>query len=270
MRRPVLSVSIFLILSIFIASCTEKPAIQGEKVEYMTDGETFKGYIAYDRNKKGRRPGVIVVHEWWGQNEEVRKRADMLAGLGYTALVADMYGSGKQANNSEEAAELAKEVSGNAELRHSRFMAAMNFLRRQETVDPERIAAIGYSFGGYVVLQEALDGADLDGAVSFYGGMLVKMPDAPGTVKAGILILHGESDWYVTPQMMVQFNTDMEKAGTKYEIITYKDAEHGYTNPEADVRAEKFKGMHMKYNEEADRKSWDDMKKFLEAVFRKS
>lgn len=270
MRRQVVSVSILLILGIFITSCTEKPAIKGEAVEYKTDGVTFKGYIAYDRNKKGKRPGVLVVHEWWGYNEQVRKRAELLAELGYTAMVVDMYGNGKQAANSEEAAKLAMGVSGNEEIRRSRFMAAMDFLRRQETVDPERIAAIGYSFGGYVVLQEALDGADLDGVVSFYGGLLVKMPVTPGTMKARILILHGENDWYVTPQMMVEFKSDMEKAGAKYEMITYKDAEHGYTNPESDALAAKFKGMHMKYNEEADRKSWADVKKFLEDVFRKA
>jgi len=271
MKRQVLSVSIFLVLSLFIASCTEKPAVQGEACEYKTDdGTIFKGYVAYDRNTKGRRPGVLVLHEWWGLNDQVRKRADMLAGLGYTALVADMYGGGKQANNSQEAAELAKEVSGNAELRHGRFMAAMNFLKQQTHVDPERIAAIGYSFGGYVVLQEALEGTDLDGAVSFYGGMLVEIPDTPGTVKSKILILQGENDWYVTPQMIVQFKTDMKNAGADYEIISYKDAEHGYANPESDALAEKFRGMHIKYNEAADKKSWDDMKKFLETVFRRS
>jgi len=271
MKRRIVSVSILFVLSLFISSCTEKPAIQGEVHEYKAeDGTIFKGYISYDRNKKGKRPGVLVLHEWWGYNEQVRKRADMLAALGYTALVADMYGGGKQANNSQEAAELAKEVSGNAELRRSRFMAAMNFLQQQENVDPERIAAIGYSFGGYVALQEALDGADLDGVVSFYGGMLVEMPETPGTVKSRILILQGENDWYVTPQMVVQFKTDMKNAGANYEIISYKDAEHGYANPESDALAEKFKGMHIKYSEEADKKSWEDMKKFLQEVLRHS
>lgn len=272
MRRYIIAVSLFLIMGIFsLTSCTQKPAIQGEVHEYKAeDGTLFKGYIAYDRNKKGKRPGVLVLHEWWGYNDQVRKRADMLAGLGYTALVADMYGGGRQANNSQEAAGLAREVSGNAELRHSRFMAAMNFLQQQENVDSERIAAIGYSFGGYVALQEALDGADLDGVVSFYGGMLVEMPETPGAVKSRILILHGENDWYVTPQMLVQFKTDMGNAGVDYQMISYIDAEHGFTNPEADALAEKFKGMHLKYNEDADKKSWADMIKFLGEVFRKS
>ncbi|MEW6602262.1 MAG: dienelactone hydrolase family protein [Nitrospirota bacterium] len=270
MKRHMILVGIFFILGLFIASCTEKPAFQSSTIEYKTDGETFKGYIAYDGNKKGRRPGIIVVHEWWGQNDQVRRRADMLAGLGYTALVVDMFGNGRVANNSEEAAELAKEVSGNADLRRSRFMAAMDFLRKQETVDPEKIAAVGYSFGGYVVLQEVLDGADLRGAVSFYGGVLVNMPDTPGSVKGKILLLQGEKDWYVTQQMITQFKTDMKKTGADYEIITFKDAEHGYSNPESDALALKYGGMHIKYNEEADRKSWDDMRKFLEKVFSKA
>jgi dienelactone hydrolase len=269
MKRLIVAVGVFLIIAGLVSSCTKKPEILTETVEYTIDDITFKGYLAYDKLKTGKRPGVLVLHEWWGQNEQVRKRAEMLAELGYTALAVDMFGDAKQANNSDEAAELAKELSENPDIRRERFMAALNVLSEQETVDPDRIAAIGYSFGGNIVLQTALEGADLDGVVSFHGGLLVKAPTEPGTVKAQILILQGEKDWYVTPQTSVQFKIDMKKAGADYRIIKYEGAEHGYTNPDSDVLAEKFKGMRIKYNEAADKKSWADMKDFLEVTFRK-
>jgi dienelactone hydrolase len=254
---------------IFILSCTDTYEIQGEEVEYTPNDMKFKGYLTFDRLKKGKRPGVLVVHEWWGHNEQVRKRAEMLAELGYTAFAADMYGGGKQANNSDEAAQLAKEISDNPDIRRERFMAALNSLRQHETVDPEHIAAIGYSFGGNIVLQMALEGADLDGVVSIHGGLLVKIPTEPATVKARILILRGERDWYVTPQAITQFKTDMKKTGTDYEMISYRDAEHGFTNPESDTLARKFKGMRINYHKEADKKSWVDIKEFLNITFRK-
>ncbi len=269
MRRFVTIISIMVFAGVLSLSCSEKHEVQGSAVEYKAGDMTFKGYLAYDALKQGRRPGVLVVHEWWGYNDHVRRRADMLAELGYTALAVDMYGGGKQANNSEEAAALAMEVSENRDIRNERFMAAVNFLKQQESVDPERIAAIGYSFGGNVVLQSALEGADLKGAVSFHGGVILKMPSGPVTVKAKMLLLKGEKDWYITPQMLVQFKNDMKKIKADYKIISYKDAEHGYSNPESAALAEKFKGMHIKYNEEADKKSWADMQEFLRVVFRK-
>ena len=148
-------------------------------------------------------------------------------------------------------------------------MAALDVLKKQETVDVNNIAAIGYSFGGNVVLQMALEGIDIDGAVSFHGGLLVTKPEEPGSVRARILILQGEKDWYVTPQIKTGFKTDMNKSETEYKIITYKEAQHGYTNPEAGPLAEKFKGMRIEYNEEADKKSWADMQEFLKTVFYK-
>ena len=148
-------------------------------------------------------------------------------------------------------------------------MAALDVLKQQESVDANNIAAIGYGFGGNVVLQMALDGIDIDAVVSFHGGMLVTPPEEPGSVRARILILQGEKDWYVTPQMRTGFKTGMKKSDTDYKIISYKDAQHGYTNPEAGPLAEKFKGMRIEYNEEADKKSWADMQAFLKTVFYK-
>jgi dienelactone hydrolase len=180
-----------------------------------------------------------------------------------------MYGNGKQASNFDEAVQLAQEIAKDPDIRRERFMAAVDFLKQHETVDPERIAAIGYSFGGNMVLKMALDGADLDGVVSFYGGFLVDPPTEPTEVKARILILHGDKDWYVTPQMLTKFKIEMKKAGVKYELISYEEANHGFTNPDAEALKEKFKGMRLEYNEEADKKSWEDMSKFLQTIFYK-
>jgi dienelactone hydrolase len=268
-KRLGLTLSILILIYGLTVSCSEKNDITGEPVDYSIGDLTLKGYLAYDKHQTGRRPGILVVHEWWGQNKQVLRRADMLAGLGYTALAVDMYGDGKQAGNFDEASELAREVSTNPDIRRARFIAALDFLKQHETVDTESIAAIGYSFGGNMVLKMALEGADLDGVVSFYGGFLVEPPTDQAGVKARILILHGSKDWYVTPQMLAGFKMKMKKAGIKYEIISYEEANHGYTNPDADLLKDKFKGMHLEYNVEADKKSWDDMKKFLETVFYK-
>lgn len=267
MKRPGMTLSIVLLACVMTVSCSEKQNISGEPVEYSAADVTLKGYLAYDKHQKGRRPGILVVHEWWGQNKQVRRRADMLAGLGYTALAVDMYGDGKQAGDFDEAAKLAQEISNNPDIRRARFIAALEFLKQHETVDPERIAAIGYSFGGNTVLKMALEGADLKGVVSFYGGFLVEQPTDPDEVKARILILHGDKDWYVTPQMLAGFKMKMKKAGIKYEMISYEEANHGYTNPEAEALKERFKGMRLEYNAEADKKSWDDMQKFLKTIF---
>jgi dienelactone hydrolase len=258
-----------LVLGGGLLSCSEEHSIRGEQSDYTLDDTFFQGYLSYDLNQKGKRPGVLIFHEWWGQNKHVRKSADMLAGLGYTALVADMYGEGKQADNFDEAAQFASAVSTDPELRKKRFMAALEHLKKHESVDPEKIAAIGYSFGGNIVLQSALDGVDIDGVVSFYGGFMVKTPADSIAVKARILILHGDKDWYVTPQMLSKFKMDMKKAGIAYELKAYNEANHGYTNPEAEALKEKFKGMHLEYNEAADKQSWEDMQKFLQAVFYK-
>jgi dienelactone hydrolase len=266
-RYTVLIFTAIILLGGGLLSCNEKRDIRGEQKEYSLDRTKFRGYLVYDHKQKGRRPGVLIFPEWWGQNKEVRKRADMLAELGYTALVADMYGEGKEADTFDEAAELASSVSKNPELRQQRFMAALEDLKKHKYVDPEKIAAIGYSFGGNIVLQSALDGADIDGVVSFYGGFLVTIPPDASGVKARILVLHGEKDWYVTPQMLAKFKVEMKKSGIHYEFKAYSEANHGYTNPEAEALKEKFKGMHLDYNEAADKQSWEDLQKFLQSVF---
>ncbi|OGW44543.1 MAG: dienelactone hydrolase, partial [Nitrospirae bacterium RBG_16_43_11] len=175
-------------LSFLLSACA---TLHTQEIDYRSDGQVLKGYIAYDKTIKGKRPGVLVVHEWWGHNEYARKRARMLADMGYTAFALDMYGDGKQAAHPNEAGKFAEEVSNNKDTAEKRFMAALDILRSQETVDPDQIAAIGYCFGGGVVLNMARIGADLDGVVSFHGSLTTDAPAKPGTVRASVLVLHG-------------------------------------------------------------------------------
>ncbi|MGD1076461.1 MAG: dienelactone hydrolase family protein [Thermodesulfovibrionales bacterium] len=245
-----------------------KVDIEGKEVSYSAGGVVMKGYLAYDRNVTGRRPGVLVVHEWWGLNDYARKRARMLAEIGYTALAVDMYGEGRQAMHPDDAGKFSSELMKNFATAKARFMAAKEFLEKQPTVDPERIAAIGYCFGGGIVLNMARLGVDLKGVASFHGSLAAVTPAQPGAVKARILVLHGADDKFVTPEQVEAFKNEMKNAHANFRFITYPGAMHGFTNPDADEYAKKF-NLPLGYNAEADKKSWEELKKFLQIVFQK-
>jgi len=240
--------------------------IHTEEVEYAAGGVKLKGYLAYDGSIKGTRPGVLVVHEWWGHNEYARKRARMLAELGYTALAVDMYGSGKKADHPDDAARFMNEVLDNMERGEARFNAALAILKRHPATDPKRIAAIGYCFGGGVVLHMARIGADLRGVASFHGSLVSSHTPEPGSVKAKILVLHGADDRFTTPEQIEAFKSEMEKARVDYRFIAYPGAMHSFTNPDADRFAERF-DLPLRYNEKADKLSWEEMKGFFEEIF---
>lgn len=236
--------------------------IHGEEVTYRADSTDLKGYLAYDSSIEGKRPGILVVHEWWGHNDYVRKRADMLAELGYTALALDMYGDGKQAEHPDDAGKFAMAVMQNIETGEKRFNAALELLKSQETVNPEHIAAIGYCFGGGVVLHMARIGTDIDGVVSFHGSLASLHKPEPGTVKAKILVCHGEADAFATQEQVDAFKQELDDAGADYTFITYPDAKHSFTSPEADAKAAEF-NIPVGYNKAADEKSWQDMRNFF-------
>ena len=164
-------------------SAAAKPMVEGKDVQYSADGVVLKGYLAYDKNVKGKRPGVLVVHEWWGLNDYARKRANMLAEMGYVALAVDMYGDGKQAMHPDDAGKFSSELMKNFDVAKARFMAALEFLKAQPAVDPDRIAAIGYCFGGGVVLNMARQGVDLKGVASFHGGLCCRKAGHSGLCK---------------------------------------------------------------------------------------
>ncbi|HXX80872.1 MAG TPA: dienelactone hydrolase family protein [Thermodesulfovibrionales bacterium] len=249
------------------ASAAAKPDIEGKEVSYRATGVEMKGYLAYDRNVTGERPGVLVVHEWWGLNEYARKRARMLAEMGYTALAVDMYGGGKQAMHPDDAGKFSSELMKNFDTAKARFVAALDFLKKQPTVDPERIAAIGYCFGGGIVLNMARQGVDLKGVASFHGSLAAVKPAQQG-VKAKLLVLHGADDKFVTSEQIVAFKQEMTNAGADFRLIEYPGAIHSFTNPDADEYAKKF-NLPLGYNAEADKKSWEELTKFLGKIFRK-
>ncbi|HSD94628.1 MAG TPA: dienelactone hydrolase family protein [Syntrophales bacterium] len=268
MKKVFVVLAVLFLLSAWAGLASAKPTIEGKTVTYRADGVAMKGYLAYDRNIAGSRPGVLVVHEWWGLNDYARKRARMLAEMGYTALAVDMYGEGKQAKHPDEAGKFASELMKNFDTAKARFTAALDFLKKQKTVDPQRIAAIGYCFGGGVVLNMARQGVDLKGVASFHGNLTAVKPARPGEIKAKILVLHGADDKFTTPEQLEAFKQEMKAAGADFRVIVYPGAMHSFTNPDADRYAKKYK-MPLGYNADADRESWAELAMFLANLFKK-
>ena len=270
-----LKLALLLIFALLIVQCQQKAEqqnqstrknIQTQTVEYEVNGVKMRGYLAFDASLKTKRPGVLVVHEWWGANDYARKRAEMLAELGYTAFAVDMYGEGKVAQHPEEAMSFASETMKNMPDAERRFLAAMKYLQQHSTVDSSKIAAIGYCFGGGVVLHMARIGTPLKGVVSFHGGLTTQTPAEPGKVKAAVLVCNGADDSFVKPEHIEAFKAEMENAGVDYQFINYPGAIHGFTNPAADSVAQKF-GLKVAYNKAADEQSWQAMQAFFKRIF---
>jgi dienelactone hydrolase len=258
--------SYFVIL--LFAAVAAQASVVGKEVSYTADSLTMKAYLVYDDKFSGKRPGVLVVHEWWGNNDYSRKRADMLASLGYVALAVDMYGNGKVVDNPNDAGKLAAEVVTNLPIMKSRFDAAMDFLKADEHVDPTRIAAIGYCFGGAVVLGMAREGADLKAVVSFHGNLATQHPAEMGKVKARILVCNGADDKFISAEMIKKFKDEMKAAGANLKFVNYPGAIHSFTNPASTELGKKF-NIPLAYNEKADKESWAEMQKLLKKVFKK-
>lgn len=239
--------------------------IIGQEVTYATDSTNLKGYIAFNDNIEGKRPGILIIHEWWGHNDYVRERADMLAELGYTALAVDMYGDGKLAEHPDDAGKFAMSVFSNLPEATARFNAAMELLKSQESVDAEKIAAIGYCFGGSVALTMANSGADLDAVAAFHSG--VQLPVEPNKdLKARVLVCNGAADPFIAPESVEAFKQAMDSIGAKYEYIAYPEVKHSFTSKAADANGEKF-DLPLEYNADADAQSWASLQKLFEEVF---
>jgi dienelactone hydrolase len=268
MKRYFFSFVVVASLIWMASSALAEPKINSRTVEYSADGVTMQGYLAYDENINGRRPGVIVVHEWWGLNDYARMRVRMLAEMGYAALAVDMYGGDKIASHPDDAGKFSSELMKNFDVAKARFVAGMELLKAQPVVDPKKIAAIGYCFGGGIVLNMARQGLDLKGVASFHGSLAAVKPAQPGIIKAKILILNGAADSFTTPEQIETFKKEMNSAGVDYRFINYPGAKHSFTNPEADELGKKF-NMPIGYNAEADKKSWNELKGFLKKIFAK-
>ncbi|MDH5656624.1 MAG: dienelactone hydrolase family protein [Spirochaetia bacterium] len=239
--------------------------IQKKEITYKYKNTSLKGYISYDDKFDGKRPGILVVHEWWGHNDYARKRADMLASLGYTAFALDMYGDGKQAEHPAKAGEFSSAVKKNIPEAKGRFLAAREILSKEPTVDPEKIAAIGYCFGGGIVIEMVRSGVPLKGAVSFHGSLTTDHP-AKKKLETSLLVLNGEADPLVTKEHVAAFKKEMENAGIDYRFISYPGAVHSFTVKEATAIGKKY-NIPLKYNRSADKKSWKEMKEFLKRIF---
>lgn len=242
--------------------------VVGRTVDYSDGVTPMKGYIAYDNSIKGPRPGVLIVHEWWGMNDYARHRTDMFAKLGYTAMALDMFGEGKTADHPKDAQAFATAIRKDMPVAERRFDAALRLLREQPSVDPTRIAAVGYCFGGGIVLHMARIGTDLKLVGSFHGGLGTDKPAAPGKVKAEVFVANGEADPLSPPETVAAFVAEMQKAGVLLEFHDYPNAKHAFTNPKSDYYGKEF-NMPVAYNKAADEGSWAAFTETLKRVMAK-
>ncbi len=234
-------------------------AVQSRVVDYVQDGVALQGYLAWDDAGKGMRPGVLVVHEWWGHNDHARRAADRLARAGYVAFALDMFGKGKLATHPESAQAFVAEATRDVDVARVRFQAARAQLEAHERVDAARIGAIGYCFGGAVVLSMAKAGADLRAVGTFHAALVAGKPTEPGKVRAKLLVQTGAADPMVPAEAVAAFEKDMAAAGASCRVIRYPGAVHSFTNPDADGR-----GMEgLRYDAAADRKSWAELLRFF-------
>lgn len=240
--------------------------VRTEEVSYTGGGVEMKGFIAWDDAWEGPRPGILVVHEWWGQNDYARGRARMLAELGYTAMALDMYGDGRTAEHPAEAREFTRAVTQNMEIGRARFSAALDLLKQHPAVDAEQTGAIGYCFGGGVVLHMARMGMDLDVVASFHGSL--PMAIAPGVEKMAtrVAVYNGADDSFIPAEAIDAFRAEMEAAGAHYDFIQLPGAIHGFSNPGATAKGEAV-GLALRYSELADQVSWGHMRLVFDEVF---
>ena len=240
--------------------------VKTKKVTYEYQGVKMKGLLAWDSDKKGKRPGVLVVHEWWGHNKHARNRAKALARMGYTALALDMYGDGQTADHPESAGKFATKVMSDMDLAKGRFLAAKTTLMNHKTVANDKIAAIGYCFGGSVVLTMARAGLDLSAVASFHAGLKLP-PRSADKVSARVMVAHGGADPFVKPEELTGFITDMIAADADLSFFSYPGVKHSFTAPEADKNGKKF-NLPLAYDKKADKASWRALRKFLKETFK--
>lgn len=253
--------SLLLGVGVVLMVSSADAAVQTKQVTYKHGDLDCHGFLAWDDAIEGPRPGVLVVHEWWGLDAYAKRRTEMLAKLGYIAFAADMYGEGKTVNHPKDAGEMAGKVRMNVEDWKKRGSAALNVLTSQPLCDKTKLAAIGYCFGGSTVQQLAFSGADLKAVASFHGGLVQPTADQVKAAKAEILICNGADDSFIPAMAIKSFREALDQGGAKYNFISYPGARHSFTVPEADSHG--IDGL--KYNKEADEKSWADLQKLLKS-----
>jgi dienelactone hydrolase len=255
---------LLILMFVLLGYASAHAELRTEFVEYKDGDIPLEGYLAYDDAIKGKRPGVIVVHEWWGLNRYIEKRTEELAKLGYIAFAIDMYGKGKNTSDPKKAGELSGVFTKDRKKMRERANAGLEILRKNDLAEPKRIAAIGYCFGGTTVLELARGGANLAGVVSFHGGLDTPNPGDAKDIKGSVLVLHGADDPFQPREKVEAYQDEMEKAGVDWQMNIYGGAQHSFTNPEAGSFG--IKGV--VYNEKADKRSWEAMTIFLRELFK--
>lgn len=253
-------ISTFLVL---ICGMTAQAAIHTETVDYKQGDTTLEGFLAYDDSFSGKRPGVLVVHQWLGLTDYEKMRAKMLAQLGYVAFCADIYGKDNRPKNVQEAGALAGKFKSDRQLLRARVNAGLDELKKNPLVDSSRVAAVGYCFGGTTVIELALSGAELNGVVSFHGGLDAPNPDDAKNIKCSVLALAGADDPFQNPSDLAAFEKEMRDAKVDWEITFYGNAVHAFTQPNPG-----FVNPGAHYNEKADKRSWQAMKDFFAEIFK--
>jgi dienelactone hydrolase len=231
-------------------------------IDYKQGDTTLEGYLAYDDSISGKRPGVLIVHQWLGLTDYEKHRAEQLAQLGYVAFCADIYGKGIRPKNVGEAGAEATKYKSDRALLRARVNAGLDELKKNKLVDPKRIAAIGYCFGGTTVIELALSGADVAGVVSFHGGLDAPNPADAKNIKCKVLALAGADDPFQNPNDLAAFEQEMRDAKVDWEITFYGNAVHAFTQPNPG-----FVNAGAKYNEKADKRSWQAMKDFFAEIY---
>jgi dienelactone hydrolase len=246
---------------ILAATCASA-AVKTKTIEYKDGDTVLTGHLAWDDAATGKRPGILVVHEWWGLNDYTKSRAEQLAKEGYVAFALDMYGGKKVTQHPKEAGEWMKEVTANVEAWRKRAIAGIEVLKAQSQVDGAKLAAVGYCFGGSTVMQLAYGGADLAAVVSFHGS-LPPAPEGVASIKPRVLVAHGRDDKFIPADRLAAFQDGLDRAKAKWEMSIYSGTRHGFTNPGAGAY-----GMeNLAYNETADKHSWAAMLKLFGEVF---
>ena len=253
-----------LVAACLAVASTALAAVRTQEMEYRQGETVLQGFMAWNDATPGKRPGVLVVHEWWGHNEHARRQARRLAEAGYVAFALDMFGKGKVTTHPADAEAFVTEATKDPEAMAARFNAALDLLKQDPRVDTARLAAIGYCFGGSVVLDQARAGADFKAVVSFHGGLGTSHPAQPGKVRARVLALTGGADPMNPSETVAGFKKEMTAAGARFEVISYPGAKHSFTNPDADKAGMAALG----YNAQADKQSWAAMLKLFKMVLR--
>lgn len=246
-----------------IFSTTAFAAIKTKVIEYKQGDTVLEGYLAYDDALPGRRPGVLVVHDWMGVGPSTKGRVEQLAGLGYAAFAADIYGKGVRPGNPKDAGATAGIYKKDRALMRARAQAGLDTLSKQDQVDSNQLAVMGYCFGGTTALELGRSGADVKGIVSFHGGLETPRVEDAKNIKGKVLVLHGADDPSVPPQQVQAFEDEMRKAKVDWQLVAYGNAVHAFTEPKAGN--DNSKGA--AYNAAADRRSWNAMRDFFAEVF---